>query len=494
MQHIQELDTRINLNVLQARDGLLNYYDPIVQDIAELKQLQIKLQQIPSFVDSRGREELRQMLQTEIELWREKENIIHKFQSENSVLRNSLVYFPIAINDLVTKKSTSTVLAEQCNSLLRNILLFNLSSDKALANQIEGDIRQILSMNQGENSEEIEIAIAHARKILTNQVRVDELVKEIVTSSIPKHSETLRKTYEIYYQQALNSTSNYRLWFYLLSIVLLVSVASWIILRIKAYAAATKIAEAKYRSIFENSVTGIFQITPEGLYLTANQRLAEILGYESVEVLMKLTDLDRQLYLVPQRRQELLDLVQKQGAVTDFESQIYRQNGTSVWVSENVRWVCDRRGKLLYYEGTVTDINDRKQAEIALSDSEAELKLLFAAMTDTVVVFDREGHYLKYIQNKSFIYKPTVKRIGKTVREVLPKKVADLFMSAIKHVLNSYQESQDLAEILQDCQPNYGNARVDYCLPIQGRKVWFSANVSALDENTVLLVGRDISD
>ncbi|MGL5077780.1 MAG: DAHL domain-containing protein, partial [Waterburya sp.] len=193
VQHLQELDTRINLNVLQARDGLLNYYDPIVQDIAELKQLQIKLQQIPSFVDSRGKEELRQMLQTEIELGREKEKIIYKFQSENSILRNSLVYFPIAIDDLVTKNSTSKVLAEQCNSLLRNILLFNLSTDEALASQIEADIRQILLTNQGENSEEIEIAIAHARKILTNQVRVDELVKAIVTSSIPKHSQTLRK-------------------------------------------------------------------------------------------------------------------------------------------------------------------------------------------------------------------------------------------------------------------------------------------------------------
>jgi PAS domain S-box-containing protein len=493
VQHIQELDTRIKLNVLQTRDGLLSYYDPIVQDIAELKQLQIKLQQIPSFVDYKGKKELGQMLQTEIELWREKENVIHKFQSKNAVLRNSLVYFPIAINDLVTKNSTSKVLAEQCNSLLRNILLFNLSTDQALANQIEADIKQILLTNQGDNFQEIEIAIAHARKILTNQVRVNELVKAIVTSSTAKHSETLRKTYEIYYQQALNSTSTYRLWFYLLSIVLLVSVASWIILRIKAYAAATKKAEAKYRSIFENSVAGIFQTTPDGRYLSANPRLAEILGYESVDQLMELTHLER-LYVLPERRQEFINAIEDRGAITDFECQFYRQDRKQVWISTNVRKVCEKKGKLLYYEGTATDITARKQAEIALSASEAELKLLFAAMTDTVVVFDRDGHYLKYIQNQSLIYKPTVKRLGKTVNQILPKKVADLFMSAIKHVLNSYQESKNLAEILQDCTQQSNKICVEYCLPIQGRKVWFSANVSALDENTVLWVGRDISD
>jgi PAS domain S-box-containing protein len=451
------------------------------------------LQKIPGFVDSRGKEELGQMLQNDVELWREKEERIHDFKSENAILTNSLAYFPIAIEDLVAKNSTSKVLAEECNSLLRNILLFNLSTDPALGNQIKGQIRHILSTNQGEDFKDVEIAIAHARKILRNHVRVNELVKAIVSSKTTKHSANLSRTYETYYQQALNETSTYRLLFYLLSIVWLVSIASWIILRIKAYATATKKAEAKYRSIFENSVAGIFQTTPDGRYLSANPRLAEILGYESVEGLMELTDLE-QLYVLPERREEFINSIESKGAITDFESQFYRQDGKPVWISTNVRRVCDKKGKLLYYEGTATDITARKQAEIALQDSEAELKLLFAAMNDTVIVFDREGHYLKYIQNKSFIYKPTVKRLGKTVREILPKEVAELFMRAIEHALNSYQESKNLAEILQDCTPKYDTICVEYCLPIKGKKVWFNANVSALDENTVLWVGRDISD
>jgi PAS domain S-box-containing protein len=397
LRQVRELDARIDRNVLQTRDGLLSYYDPIVQDIAQLQQLQIELQKTPNFIESRGRKKLGQMLQTEIGLEREKAENIYRFQSENAILRNSLFYFPIAIAD-VTKNSTQRVLVEQCNSLLRNILLFNLTTTETLAHQIEDDIRQILLTNQGDSFPAIDIVIAHARKILKHQVRVNELVKAIVTSGTAKHSENRIRTYEIYYQQALRSTSTYRLWFYFLSIVLLVGVASEIIQRIQAYAAATKRAEAKYRSIFENSVAGIFQITPDGRYLSANPRLAEILGYESVEGLMELTDLDQQLYLLPQRRQELLDLVQKQGAVTDFESQINRQDATSVWVSENVRQVCDRRGKLLYYEGTVTDINDRKQAEIALQASETELKLLFAAMTNplsNVLVKPSGKFYLK---------------------------------------------------------------------------------------------------
>jgi PAS domain S-box-containing protein len=493
LRRIQELDARIDRNVLQARDGLLNYYDPLVKDIAEIKQLQTELQETPSFVDRQGREELSQLLKISMELWQEKELTVQRFQSNNAILRNSLTYFPIAIADLITKDSKSHVLADRLNSLLRNILLFKVSPDTALANQIKGEIRQILLTTNENNRQEIEIAIAHARKILRHQVRVDVLVKTIVTSGTDKHSQNISRIYEIYYQQAQDRTSTYRLLFYLLSTLLLVSVASWIILRIKAYGAATEQAEAKYRSIFENSVAGIFQTTPDGRYLSANLRLAEILGYQSVEQLIDSTDLDR-LYTLTERRQDFINSIEKKGAITDFESQVHRQDGTVVWVSINARQVCDRSGKLLYYEGTVSDITARKQAEIALQASEAELKLLFDAMSDTVIVFDRFGRYLKYIQNKSVVYKPTVKRLGKTVNEVLPKDTANLFINAIERAIEAYQESKNFADLLQNCSPNHSNISVEYCLPIQGRKVWFSASVSALSEDTVLWVGRDISD
>jgi PAS domain S-box-containing protein len=223
--------------------------------------------------------------------------------------------------------------------------------------------------------------------------------------------------------------------------------------------------------------------------------MAEICGYESVSDLCEqMTDLERQLYVLPERRRDFVELLHKQGAVTDFESQIYRRDGTKLWISENARLVCNRSGKLLYYEGTITDINSRKQAEADLQASEAELKLLFAAMSDTVIVFDRAGRYLKYIQNKSAVYKPSVKRLGKTVNEILPKEVADLFLDAIERALAQYEDMNDLNDLLQGCPPRHSNICVEYCLPIRGRKIWFLANVSALSENTVLWIGRDISD
>jgi len=127
--------------------------------------------------------------------------------------------------------------------------------------------------------------------------------------------------------------------------------------------AALREAEEKYRSIFENAADGIFQTTPEGQYLSANPALARIYGYHSPEDLMAhLSGQLQQLYVDPDRRAEFLHLIDQYGSVMDFESQVYRKDGSSIWITENARAVRDSQGRLQCYEGIVKDISDRKLA------------------------------------------------------------------------------------------------------------------------------------
>jgi len=126
-------------------------------------------------------------------------------------------------------------------------------------------------------------------------------------------------------------------------------------------------AEQKYRGIFENAIEGIFQTAPDGHYLSANPALARIYGYASPEELVAaLGDIERQLYLEPSRRAEFIRLVQQDGSVADFESQVRRKDGQSIWISETARAVRAPGGHVLYYEGTVQDITERKRAHEAL--------------------------------------------------------------------------------------------------------------------------------
>ncbi|BAY32399.1 two-component sensor histidine kinase [Nostoc carneum NIES-2107] len=128
-----------------------------------------------------------------------------------------------------------------------------------------------------------------------------------------------------------------------------------------------KVAEAKYRSIFENAVEGIFQSSIDGKYITANPALAKIYGYSSPEeVTANFTDIEHQLYVNPNRRADFVRLIEENGSISEFESQIYRRDGSIVWISEKAYAVRDEQGKLLYYEGLIEDITKRKQAEEAL--------------------------------------------------------------------------------------------------------------------------------
>ncbi len=130
---------------------------------------------------------------------------------------------------------------------------------------------------------------------------------------------------------------------------------------------AARIAEAKFRSIVENTVEGIFQTSLDGHYLSANAALARIYAYDSPEELIAcLPNIADQLYVQPGRRNDFTRMVQRVGVVSGFESQVRRHDGTVIWISENARAVRGPSSEVLYYEGTVIDITARKVAEESL--------------------------------------------------------------------------------------------------------------------------------
>lgn len=125
--------------------------------------------------------------------------------------------------------------------------------------------------------------------------------------------------------------------------------------------------ETRYRSIFDHSVVGMYQTTEGGHYLAANQALADLYGYATPRALIEgLSDIAKRLYVVPTRREDFKAQIREQGRVSHFESEVYRQDGKRIWISEHAHAVTDDSGGLLYYEGTVEDISERHhyQAEL----------------------------------------------------------------------------------------------------------------------------------
>ena len=129
-------------------------------------------------------------------------------------------------------------------------------------------------------------------------------------------------------------------------------------------------AEEKYRSIFENAIEGIFQSTPAGIFRSVNPALAALYGYVSPEEMIRaVTDISVQLYLDPDRRTEFVRRLDDHGELTDFESEVTRRDGTTLWISERARVVRDASGAVAYYEGTVEDVTAKRQAEGAMTSA-----------------------------------------------------------------------------------------------------------------------------
>jgi PAS domain S-box-containing protein len=134
-------------------------------------------------------------------------------------------------------------------------------------------------------------------------------------------------------------------------------------------------AEAKYRSLFENAVEGIFQTTPEGRFLSVNPSIAKLFGYDSPqEFIRQIIDIGGQHYVNPKDRETYKNILEREGIIKGFEVQLTNKEGDLLWASISARVVKDDKGGILHYEGTVENITERKLAIEALKGERFTLK------------------------------------------------------------------------------------------------------------------------
>jgi two-component system NarL family sensor kinase len=228
-------------------------------------------------------------------------------------------------------------------------------------------------------------------------------------------------------------------------------------------------SEAKFRNIFENSQVGIFRTRlSDGLLLDANQRYANLLGFDSPEEMIGLehaTD----YYVNPSDRQQVLELLKRDREVRSYEAQGRKRDGTLFWVlfSSYLNASDD------YIEGVITDISDLKQAEAALQDSEAELRAIVSAIPDPLCIFNAKGQLLCTIEGNSSYGEECT---GKTLHQLFAKEQADEFLNHIQQVLKTQQV-----------------LTVEYSEWLSGREIWFSARIAPIQHEQVIWLARDIT-
>ena len=193
-------------------------------------------------------------------------------------------------------------------------------------------------------------------------------------------------------------------------------------------------AEQKYRDMFENAIEGIFQTTPDGRYLSVNPALARMYGYDSPEELTRtVTDIGKLIYVNPERRIEFKRLIETHGFIEDFEYQVYRKDGRKIWLSENARAVRDGKGTVLYYEGAVQDITERKRVDEVERVSRAKSEFL-----------SRMSHELRTPLNAILGFGQLLER--QSANEVQRTRVRHI-LTAGRHLLDLINEILDISRI-----------------------------------------------
>jgi PAS domain S-box-containing protein len=206
---------------------------------------------------------------------------------------------------------------------------------------------------------------------------------------------------------------------------------------------ALKESEAKYRHIFENAMEGIFQTSIDGEILSANPSFAGLFGYRSPKDIMKtIKDIRYEIYADEGQRNELRRLLDKQGFVRNFEVQCRRKDGQRIWISLNIRVARDSDNKILFYEGTLVDITERKKVQEDLQNKSRSLEETNAALRVLLKQRDEDKTDLeaKVLHNIQELVLPYVDKLraGQPGKDTV---IVDIIESNLNEILSPFIKS-----------------------------------------------------
>ncbi|HOV90818.1 MAG TPA: PAS domain S-box protein [Syntrophorhabdaceae bacterium] len=171
----------------------------------------------------------------------------------------------------------------------------------------------------------------------------------------------------------------------------------------KRMAAALAESESRYKNIFENTVEGIFQITCDGGILSANPSFAAMFGYDSSDdMIREIKDVEKQLFIDPSEFLRFKNILEEKGFIKGFEIQGRHRDGYAFWISINARVVRNETNEILFFEGTLENIHEKKKMEEMLIQEREIFSSILHNAPYGIILSDKEGNFL-YL-NPEFVH------------------------------------------------------------------------------------------
>ncbi len=216
---------------------------------------------------------------------------------------------------------------------------------------------------------------------------------------------------------------------------------------LKQTQAALEESEAHFRSLFDSVPVGLYRTTTNGRVLAANLALAEMFGFPDLNDLKKYNA--EKIYLDQQERKKWQRQMEHGRAIHISETQMRKRDGSTIWIENQARAVRDQTGRVIYYEGSLKDITERKAAEEAVKASEEEYRRLYEeskrteamyrslihSSPDPIVIYDLHGR-VKYISPMfTMVFQWSFEEIKDRTIPFVPESEREITQQKIRQVV-----------------------------------------------------------
>ena len=379
----QEEHANLNRHLLQTRYELLSSYDTLNQNIQILRQLHRDLEAIPNFIDKDGRWDLRRLLQKNEAALEIQEDKIIRFKSENVILKNSLHYLPILLNEITDRlqagenaNSLADSTLRDMDRLLQQILIYNITTDRGFGYRLSSridrlhDLSLIISRESGskaqnarqevdssDDSELIGFGLSHAQIVLEKKPIVDRMLQEILELPLDRISEEMELSYNHYVRAAIQGRSRYRLF----ALAWLMAIVGWAILQVIS---RIQNANARISNILESITDAFIAIDESGKIVYANSQAA-------AQLQRPISMLSQQDFLEAFPIPEDLKCCLVQPSLTSAGSTIAESYDRRLQRWFEIRIHPQQKGFSIFLQ----DISKRKLAEMALQEINQKLEV-----------------------------------------------------------------------------------------------------------------------
>jgi PAS domain S-box-containing protein len=224
--------------------------------------------------------------------------------------------------------------------------------------------------------------------------------------------------------------------------------------------------ESRIKGILDNLQDAFFQADLNGCFTYVNPTATKMYGYSYDELIGKKAEM---LYAEPHAREKIIADLREFEKVTDWNTLGLRKDGSSFWVSMNVQFVKDNFGKIIGTEDVVRDISERKQAEIALRESEVKFQQMFDISPVGIVFVGLDKRFIRC--NLAFS-----QSLGYDTEELVGKLITDITFSEDIHIGMTEMMSILKGEIAQSqVQKRY--------LRKDGQIIWGETTISLLRDS-----------